>query len=931
MHKDKRNVQISLIRLVQSGWKAGVLLLLAALIFTQLPAHASAVSEQKRSRRSLRQERQQEKPNDDRQEKNEPDAAPDEQETPAVPQPAAAGDMAVEVLTAEQLQALTDGLDYAENGFFLSTYDRPEEISWPEVFYSGAGISSKPGENALAFLRERYGEIVTSVFALRTEDIAAFAEEKTGVAYSLARRPLSSSPAWVYYDQEDMYLTMHGDTNMQFIVFSSGTRQGSTYRLVYTAYDYETMAGTRDFVMTADIDDQGRWTYISNLPAGRETSKTLLTIDLYGTLEEASQAAGDDAAFIEIKKLASDEEPWQYAVITSLADDLHIVIDRMVTDGMIGWRSQVQWDWGISIPDTTLASASLEKGETAIININMPWNPRIRLSASAGEMYGEYWFGEDNYLYLHNGDGSEAQRYVTGKDEAADHGALHPVDAGGRRAMLQGSWVYYDPNTWEPAAVLYFDRYGDLSIVKPDPESIYWSIDGAGQSRKDVAGAPAWISSLRTYLDPLYQVDGLYTRDEWIYASASDAPDVLRIVAVDMELLDALPQGYGNEGIIGDYFVLAHQWEDAQVLTLRQANNGTGLLGEFLPGTDYNDVEFSFYRFRGACTWQSAYRDILADACYDDARAMEYQGMEDYDSAVQEWYLYDMNADDVPELFITYGFSEAERFTKVYTFADHEAKECGFAGDDPTFWTGHTAFFSRPDHDGLLLWHGQMGYFSINELRLDGEVLTWENLLEEEPPEDAAAAKEYSFTRPEAFMEGAKALSSFNIHTLLPLRLYSQYNEVIRSFDQAAQVGAVDEPAQAPAFYAELEQNGGEVLVSPISRFVSDPGAIGFKGIFSAGVLYEWSGDLDIKDIRYADLNRDGDTEVVLYLGETGEERSELILILQEQDGHVYGYSELAYSMEKLTADGTFCEADGDGYRYRVMFDGPECFSYIVQ
>jgi len=920
----------------------GLWLLLVALISTQVPSHAAGFSEKKREKRALRQEKQQAVP-ETVQTKDEQQAAPEtartKDEQQAVPETA---------LTEDELQALTDGLDYAENGFFLSTYDRPEEINWEEVFYNGAGISVEPGEAALEFLRERDGDIMTSVFALRQADIADFVKEKTGTASSLARRPLSLSNSWAYYSQEDMYLTQHGDTNVQPIVFTSGTRQGSIYRLVYTAYDYETMAGTRDFVMTADIDAQGRWTYISNLPAGSETQKTLLTIDLYETFEEASQAAGSSAGFIEIEQLASDEPSWQFAVITSLSDDLHVQLDRaLTTDGVnADWRSQLQWNWGITIPDTTLAQVTLMKGESVITNINMPWNPRIRISASTGEFYGEYWFGEDLYLHLANEDGSEAQRYVTGRDEAADHGALHPADVEGLKAMLLGSWIYYDPNTWEPAAALCFDKYGDISVLKPGPDSTYWDIEGASLSRKDISesASSGWISSLRSYLEPLYQVDGLNARNEWVYASASQAPDVLRITATDGALLEALPAGYGDEGVIGDYFILTQQLEDAEVLTLQQANNGTGLLGEFLPGTDYEDTEFTFYRFSGTSTWQSAYRDILANAAFEDARAMEYEGTEDFDKTVQEWYLCDMNADDVPELFITYGVAEAAKFTRVYTFADNEARQCSMEGEDPQLWTGHTALYSMPDQDGLLLWWGHMGYFSMNVLHLNGETMTLENLMEEEPPEEEAAyTGDYSFTKPEEYLEGAKALPWFNIHTLLPLRRYSQYNAQIRSYDPAANTGA-DEPApgghpdtgamdlaDAPDFISELEQSGGEVFVSAISQFVSEPGEISYEDIYRAGVLYEWSADLTLQDIRFADLDGDGNNEAVLYLAEEGARKSELMLILHKQDGKLYGYCDLAYGGEKLTADGVFCSEDDDGYRQRVMFDGPECFAYIVE
>ncbi|MBR6259759.1 MAG: hypothetical protein IKR21_06050, partial [Oscillospiraceae bacterium] len=70
-------------------------------------------------------------------------AAPDETAAPAAaPEPEPEEEEPrIRQLTVEELDELTENLDYNENGFFVCSYYRPEEIDWSEVFYNGAGIA----------------------------------------------------------------------------------------------------------------------------------------------------------------------------------------------------------------------------------------------------------------------------------------------------------------------------------------------------------------------------------------------------------------------------------------------------------------------------------------------------------------------------------------------------------------------------------------------------------------------------------------------------------------------------------------------------------------------------------------------------------------------------------------------------------------------
>ena len=457
-------------------------------------------------------------------------------------------------LEPAELSALTDSLDPKDNGFFLSTYDRPEEIDWHEVFYCGAGISVEPTAEQIREWEAEYGELWTSLEVIPESALDAFALEKTGVTYYAARHPLSTR--WTYLADSGCWAMAHGDTNFQPIQFTDGWVEGDVYHLFYTRPDWKSYTESREFVMTAEIRD-GQWRYISNLPADAPAPETLLTIDFYAAREEAQQA-GAVSRFIEIEPQPYDEpEGWCWAVITARQDGVRYTVERV--------HPVFDYEPGCAlVPGDSIASDVLDAGETVALYVNMPWQPGIRITATWGDYWGEYCFGEDNGLIL----ADSAPRYVTGHDLAGEgRGCAPQSQAELTRFLTDGDWVCRDENTGEPLATVAFTGSWQMDITTRDE------------------AYPIYVSYDRIFAE------------EW------EAPDLMCLerAAYYETGWTPLPDWYTVDDF-GDYLISAVQLDGEQVLYLNQANNGEAALGYLLPngGEDVHSV--TLHRFRGAGT-----------------------------------------------------------------------------------------------------------------------------------------------------------------------------------------------------------------------------------------------------------------------------------------------------------------------------------------
>ena len=534
-----------------------------------------------------------------------------------------------EPLSEEELEALNNALSDEDNGFFHSVYTKPQEIDWEQVFYSGAGIGEKADDEMYDAYEAEFGELYTGLTVIDPEALEDFVWDKTETEYREARNPLwieerGSDQRWQYINGRLVF--PHGDTNYRPVWFVSGTRDGDVYRLVYDNYMNKTYA-PRNYVVTVRIED-GDWIFLSNVPADAPFPLDLLAIEFYESEEEAEEAAGGDLVDIVYDPGLLSGNPGEtnaFAVVTVLEDDVSVRLD--VEDVFSD-----NWRYGLAVrniyaPTERLYEDSFEKGDKILMEAGLPWLATRRISAVKGEMYGEYWFGSDNYLYLYDEDGRPLTRYVTGHDADAEGKGPHPSAKGELAQFLEGDWLYFDKDTDRPKAVLHIHDYASMSLE---------IFDESGQTAE--------------------QYEDLWARFMNVYTDVEDVPDTLSFAIYnDAEFAKLpLPKNTGFSSTrLGDYYWFGSQGEDFQELTLVQASNGDAFLNYVLgDGRNEQDFTFTFRRYTGVRTWKSAYKDILVRELHDGAVSADYGNTED---AVVQWHLYDIDKNDVPELFVLKG------------------------------------------------------------------------------------------------------------------------------------------------------------------------------------------------------------------------------------------------------------------------------------
>ncbi|MBQ7566880.1 MAG: hypothetical protein IJT18_07150 [Oscillospiraceae bacterium] len=407
-------------------------------------------------------------------------------------------------LEANELDALAATLKPEENGFFVTTFDRPEEIDWESVCYDGAGLAPEPDDALRAKFEQREGEIFTDVIAVPVDALDAFAEKKTGVPYRLARNPIWS---WTYLADDGLYCIQHGDTNYEPITFTSGAVDGDLYRLVYTRSDMQHFRQERPFEMTARITD-GEWQYLSNVPADAPRPAFLAQIDYTEELPD-----GELADTYEVRMMARDEPGTVWATVTAQTDGVTVALERV----------EYSEEFDVMYPTRELNTWTLNEGERIALNVNLPWHPSLRLTAVKDDLRGSYIFGEDNWLHFD----FDVPRYIMGHDLVGEGLGAEPKNETELVNFLSyGDWVCFDESTHTPIGAVEFMDYRDM-----------------------------WIGG---YLFRIEYAHGDKDQD--------NAPDMLYLKHSDAEAGEPLPEDFPSA--IGTYRITARQNDGEQRLQL---------------------------------------------------------------------------------------------------------------------------------------------------------------------------------------------------------------------------------------------------------------------------------------------------------------------------------------------------------------------------
>ena len=168
-----------------------------------------------------------------------------------------------EPLSPEELKQLSELISSSKYyGFACCEYQDATYIDWNQMLYTSAGIDCGPltEEQRQEYMRiEGLDEIYTDVSVINGTDLENFIKETTGTSYQDAKKPLD----WGYLPNDDLYVSMHGDTNYQPVTFTEGAHKGDVYTLFYHTLSY-TDFEEHDFLMTVQIQGEN-CVFISNV------------------------------------------------------------------------------------------------------------------------------------------------------------------------------------------------------------------------------------------------------------------------------------------------------------------------------------------------------------------------------------------------------------------------------------------------------------------------------------------------------------------------------------------------------------------------------------------------------------------------------------------------------------------------------------------
>ena len=461
-------------------------------------------------------------------------------------------------LSDAELAQLSSERDPVCMPFCTAVYACPEEIDWTQVFYTGAGITEEPGDDVLDEYRDAGGWMELDLECVRDARVRQFVWEHTLTSYALASHGLYNH----WFDSSDgWYIFEHGDTNAIPVDFYEGWADGDVYRLYYMRSYWENyIFDSIPFVLTVRIRD-GQWQYLSNLPADRCAPRTLLTLSYYGELDDARAVNN----IVDTAEVAQEDwmEPydWAWAVFTAQEDGVRYIVETV--------SDYVDAGLNVVIPGDYVASGVLNAGESAALYTNQPWHAAVRLTATSGDHYASYIFGEDNWMHLNYND----VRRLVGHDLAGEGRGCSPTTEEELSAFLcDGDWALFDKDSGELAAAVRFFNYRSMTFT----------------------GFETWFDAFLTF--------------DRYDARPTQAPDLMSMEFVgsfdDGDDGSGLPPGYRYGDAAGDYLLHMLQLDGEQILTLTRVSEGEGVLSAACPEADEGGT-FTLHRYKGTAQFEA--------------------------------------------------------------------------------------------------------------------------------------------------------------------------------------------------------------------------------------------------------------------------------------------------------------------------------------
>ena len=333
--------------------------------------------------------------------------------------------------------------------------------------------------------------------------------------------------------------------------------------------------------------------------------------------------------------------------------------------------------------------------------------------------------------------------------------------------------------------------------------------------------------------------------------------------------------------------------------------------------------------------WREVYVKFLEDLC-EEERAVLNVDRPDYDpnlhpaqvgSLSQEYFLYDLDWDGVPELVLRFGWDSWD--TRFYTVRDGEVTEVGREENR------YISFFTSPDRPGIIVRDTPKGPVFVYRLTLeDGELRQGEYLYETDMEkqfsdltfrmEDVVPGAEY--------IRSCRTMADWPEHTPLTLPIDDYGRE-----ETAVETDPERDGTARPLILAALESGAPFCAVSG-DGWGGDAGRTTMAEYSQPGGITEHAKKSLVSRRRaWVDLNGDGQRECVLYVEHDAGDyiQSGYFVVFSEQEGTVYAYCLSYVGRTDVSADGVFfdpwyLEEGIDGGAWRVSFRENLCYQYTA-
>lgn len=284
------------------------------------------------------------------------------------------------------------------------------------------------------------------------------------------------------------------------------------------------------------------------------------------------------------------------------------------------------------------------------------------------------------------------------------------------------------------------------------------------------------------------------------------------------------------------------------------------------------DEIFDYYATEG---WQGAYKKVLAGFVNP---LTEEVGME----PMNEYAVYDIDKNGIPELLIKSGTCEADYKTFFYSYDGNEVKS---AGEE---WSGHTSYYSYPGDNGIVQYNAHMGFAAAYRYSLGNDGIVFENeKLFEDNLDERAGGYGIEYIPVSAAVDDAEMIGLYATDCMLGLLNYDCMlktcsAEALNHEDMKTMVTDVlDCNAD---FYGAKES---EVWSDDTNFYL---GEMNMTDMYKVGGLFIYSdAEAYLLDTYYTDFNEDGQEECLAVFSENQNNNLALILF-SYQNERMYGY-----------------------------------------